>query len=98
MPVKAAGWRIEPPVSVPVAPRHRSAATAEAMPQLYASGQIDFGRSIQAGALIGDKKKNETVYGEKMEAILFSGRAQPTPAGLQLIESLNAFAGQAAVN
>ena len=32
MPVKAAGWRIEPPVSVPVAPRHRSAATADADP------------------------------------------------------------------
>ena len=32
MPVKAAGWRIEPPVSVPVAPRQRSAATAAADP------------------------------------------------------------------
>jgi hypothetical protein len=32
MPVKAAGWRMEPPVSVPVAPRHRSAATAAADP------------------------------------------------------------------
>ena len=28
VPVMAAGWRIEPPVSVAVAPRHRSAATA----------------------------------------------------------------------
>ena len=32
MPVKAAGWRIEPPVSLAVAPRHRSAATAAAEP------------------------------------------------------------------
>src|SRR5437870_10112187 len=32
MPVKAAGWRIEPPVSVPSAPRHRLAATAAAEP------------------------------------------------------------------
>lgn len=32
VPVKAAGWRIEPPVSVAVAPRHRSAATAAAEP------------------------------------------------------------------
>src|SRR5271165_2108712 len=32
MPVKAAGWRIEPPVSVPVAPRQRRAATAAADP------------------------------------------------------------------
>src|ERR1700730_4696172 len=28
MPVSAAGWRIEPPVSVAVAARHQSAATA----------------------------------------------------------------------
>lgn len=32
MPVNAAGWRIEPPVSVPVAPRQRCAATAVAEP------------------------------------------------------------------
>ncbi len=32
MPVKAAGWRIEPPVSVPVAPGHSRAATAAADP------------------------------------------------------------------
>src|SRR5262252_2237530 len=30
--VNAAGWRIEPPVSVPVAPRQRFAATAAAEP------------------------------------------------------------------
>ena len=29
---KAAGWRIDPPVSVPVAPRAQRAATAEAEP------------------------------------------------------------------
>src|SRR5947208_16264711 len=32
MPVKAAGWRIEPPVSVPAAPRQSRAATAAAEP------------------------------------------------------------------
>ncbi len=32
VPVNAAGWRIEPPVSVPVAPRHSPAATAAAEP------------------------------------------------------------------
>src|SRR5580704_13049323 len=31
-PVNAAGWRIEPPVSVPVAPGARNAATAAAEP------------------------------------------------------------------
>ncbi len=32
VPVKAAGWRIEPPVSVAVAPRQSRAATAAAEP------------------------------------------------------------------
>ena len=32
MPVKAAGWRIEPPVSVPVAPIALKEATAAADP------------------------------------------------------------------
>ena len=32
MPQNDAGWRIEPPVSVPVAPRHSRAATAAAEP------------------------------------------------------------------
>ncbi len=32
VPVKAAGWRIEPPVSVAVAPAQRKAETAEAEP------------------------------------------------------------------
>ena len=32
VPVKAAGWRMEPPVSVAVAPRHSRAATAAAEP------------------------------------------------------------------
>ena len=32
VPVNAAGWRIEPPVSVAVAPRHSRAATAAADP------------------------------------------------------------------
>ena len=32
MPVKLAGWRIEPPVSVPVAPGTKRAATAAAEP------------------------------------------------------------------
>ena len=32
MPVKAAGWRIEPPVSVPVAPGTSRAAIAAELP------------------------------------------------------------------
>ena len=32
VPVKAAGWRMEPPVSVAVAPAHRKEETADAEP------------------------------------------------------------------
>jgi SH3 domain-containing YSC84-like protein 1 len=73
-----------------------TSATLQKPVLVYSSQKGVFaGASVQAGALIGDKKKNETVYGEKMDAILFSGQAQPTPAGLQFIEALNALAGQA---
>ena len=40
VPVKAAGWRIEPPVSVAVAPTHRCAATAAAEPPDEPPGTI----------------------------------------------------------
>ncbi|GJE43471.1 hypothetical protein AEGHOMDF_2650 [Methylobacterium soli] len=40
VPVKAAGWRIEPPVSVAVAPRQRRAATAAAEPPDEPPGTI----------------------------------------------------------
>src|SRR5580704_3758464 len=40
MPVKAAGWRIEPPVSVPRAPGHSCAATAAAEPPEEPPGTI----------------------------------------------------------
>ncbi len=40
VPVKAAGWRIEPPVSVAVAPRQIRAATAAAEPPEEPPGTI----------------------------------------------------------
>src|SRR3954469_24230722 len=47
VPVNAAGWRIEPPVSVAVAPRHSRAATAAADPPAEppgTSGWVEPGR------------------------------------------------------
>ena len=41
MPVSAAGWRIEPPVSVPVAPGTSRADTAEAEPPELPPGASD---------------------------------------------------------
>lgn len=72
-----------------------TSATLQKPVLVYSSQKGLFaGASIEAGAILGDKKKNEALYGKKMDAILFSGEAQPTPAGLRFIEALNAFAGQ----
>ena len=40
MPVNDAGWRIEPPVSVPMAPGHKPPATAAAEPPLEPPGTM----------------------------------------------------------
>lgn len=49
------------------------------------------GASFQAGALIGAKKKNRTLYNATSDQILFSGQVKPTPAGWKLIETLNKY-------
>jgi hypothetical protein len=51
MPQRAAGWRTEPPVSVPSAPRHSPAATAAALPPLDPPGT----RSRSQGLWVGKK-------------------------------------------
>ncbi len=56
VPVKAAGWRIEPPVSVPVAPRHRLAATAAAEPPDEPPGVSGvFAPFLRQGEITGPK-------------------------------------------
>ena len=47
VPVTAAGWRIEPPVSVPVAARHRSPATAAAEPAPIDLLELAGGKSLK---------------------------------------------------
>src|ERR1051326_6424197 len=54
MPAKLPGWRIEPPVSVPVAPRAQRAATSEAAPPEV------LGRSVIAGG--GRRAHGELVH------------------------------------
>ena len=57
---------------------------------IYSSAKGAFiGASFEAGALIGARNKNQTLYGTTSDQILFSGRVKPTPAGWKLIESLN---------
>ena len=65
MPVKAAGWRIEPPVSVPVAPRQRCAATAAAEPPDEPPGTSGvFAPLRRHGEITGPK--NEVSFDEPM--------------------------------
>jgi len=49
MPVKLAGWRMEPPVSVPVVPGTRRAATATAEPPEEPPGTRDTSQGLLAG-------------------------------------------------
>ena len=65
MPVKAAGWRIEPPVSVPVAPRQSCAATAAAEPPDEPPGTSGvFAPLRRQGEITGPK--NELSFDEPM--------------------------------
>ena len=65
MPVNAAGWRIEPPVSVPVAPRQRPAATAAAEPPEEPPGTSGvFAPFRRHGEITGPK--NEVSFDEPM--------------------------------
>lgn len=49
------------------------------------------GATLQAGALVGANKKNQTLYGADMDTILFSGRVRPTAAGKKLIDALTRY-------
>ena len=64
MPVKAAGWRIEPPVSVPVAPRQRLAATAAAEPPEEPPGTSGVLAPLRHGEMTGPK--HEVSFDEPM--------------------------------
>ncbi len=50
-PQKAAGWRIDPPVSVPIEPRQRDADVATAEPPLDPPGTL----SVSQGFFVGPK-------------------------------------------
>ena len=65
IPVKAAGWRIEPPVSVPVAPRQSRAATAAAEPPDEPPGTSFASEPLRRhGEITGPK--NEVSFDEPM--------------------------------
>ena len=49
MPQKAAGWRMEPPVSVPVAAATRRAATAAALPPEEPPGTRVVSQGLRTG-------------------------------------------------
>src|SRR5262245_66247300 len=91
MPVKAAGWRIEPPVSVPVAPRQSPAATAAAEPPEEPPGTSGvFAPLRRHGEITGPR--NELSFDEPMaNSSLLSLPSMTAPSRHQL-----AAAGHAA--
>ena len=83
MPQNAAGWRIDPPVSVPVAAGTRPAATAAAEPPDEPTGDaIDIPR-------VGDRAEKARLVGGPHRELVHvrladhdrSGRAQPCDDG-----------------
>ena len=61
MPVKAAGWRIDPPVSVPVTPGAIRAATARVDEPLAFMGQASAGKGFSPRALMECLRGRDTV-------------------------------------
>ena len=66
MPVNAAGWRIEPPVSVPVAPRQSCAATAAAEPPDEPPGTSGVFAARAAATAMTTGPKREVSFDEPM--------------------------------
>ncbi len=54
------------------------------------------GATLETGAVVGAKKKNATVYGLTLEQILFTGKAEVTPAGKQLVKVIEKYSGASA--
>ena len=70
VPVSAAGWRIEPPVSVAVAPAHRCAETAAAEGEIKQADTDleELLKSLQSQYEAGKKAKDDTLA-EKSPAL-----------------------------
>ena len=95
VPVKAAGWRIEPPVSVPVAPSAMRAATAAAEPPEEPPGTSARVVARFAPPRIADARRNSEVrlrraHGELVHVDL----AQHHRAGLPQVGGDGQFIGR----
>ena len=89
MPVNAAGWRIEPPVSVPVEPRQSRAATAAAEPPDEPPGtSFVFAPRLRQGDTTGPK--SEVSFDEPMaNSSLLSLPSSTAPSRHRLAVTVN---------
>src|SRR5207342_2377189 len=94
MPVKAAGWRMEPPVSVPVAPRQRPAATAAAEPPEEPPGtRRVFAPLRRQGEITGPK--NDVSFDEPMaNSSLLSLPSITAPSRQRLELTVDSYVGR----
>ena len=86
MPVKLAGWRMEPPVSVPVAAGTRPAATAAALPP-----EEPPGTRLKSQGFFAGKKAEFALDGERYAHWLKHG-AQPSETLASLVRRFKAGA------
>src|SRR5436309_11200575 len=94
MPWKAAGWRLGPPVSVPVAPRHSCAATAAAEPPEKPPGTSgEFALLRRQGEIAGPK--NELSFDEPIaNSSLLSLPSITAPSRQRLALTVDSYAGR----
>ena len=94
MPVNAAGWRIEPPVSVAVAPAHRNAATAAAPIQRFGDTRHRVVRyeAVAISRFITDfPADQDLVFTRTSEAVTVSVPNSARPPSPKIVQILPTF-------
>src|SRR5690606_15178954 len=93
VPVKAAGWRIEPPVSDAVAARHRSAATAEAEPPDEPPGVRSAFELLDFHGFFTGPKAEDSLDEPMANSSMFSLPSMTAPSRHRLAVTVDSYGG-----
>src|SRR6516165_11956812 len=93
VPVCDAGWRIEPPVSVPIAARHRSAATATAEPPDEPPGTSARLESVRRHGLIAGPKQLVSFDEPMANSSLLSLHSMTAPQSQRFCVTVDSYVG-----
>src|SRR5690606_26647408 len=93
VPVKAAGWRIEPPVSEAVAPRHSWAATALAEPPELPPGVRSAFEAVDFHGLTTGPKALVSLDEPMANSSMFSLPSITAPSRHRLAVTVDSYGG-----